>query len=744
MLSKLLHVTLLAASGLTTAALAGYAWRRRAEHAVGAFCGLMVAFTLYSGAHLLGLLTLEPGPRLLWEYVQWTGTAAIPAFWLLFTMEYAGYDGLLGRRPVAALSAIPLATVALAWTNRWHGLMWTENTVVVMNGLAVLEQPFGPWAVLFSVFTYAALAAGAVVVLRLIRLSDRLYAGQALLLVVGVAAPLLANLLTVAGVTPIRNPPLDLSPYAFSVTGLAFGYALFRHRLLEIVPATHRLGRNAAIRDLEEGVIIVDTDRQVIYCNPAAADLLDCEPAAVLGEPVRSLVDDDALDFDTEVALAELDRGDRTFEVRTSPIRNRRDRPIGHTLIVQDVTARNRRERRLERQRDELERLDELNSLIRGVNRALVSATDRAGLERAVCERLVEGSRYRTACIADVATWNGDADRWTVAGDADADGTPPLPAALDDAALELDGDPGTPALDGRADDPDGWTVVPVTYGRTVYGALGLRRCDPAETPPAGDREREVLAELGELVGHAIEAVENRRLLSAESVLALEFRSEDDGALFGAATAVDGRLELSGLVPDAGDGHLAYVRVTEAPVGAAADALEAASSGRTRVIRGDETGGLVEWVVPGGTLVGTLVEGGSLLGATAADGAARFEVEVAADADVRALVERVREAFPETRLETKREHDRPAERADSLPAGAADDLTDRQREVLEAAYRAGYFEWPRESTAEEVADSLDIAAPTLHGHLRKAEAGLLADLFGGDAAGREPGRVEGED
>jgi predicted DNA binding protein len=58
----------------------------------------------------------------------------------------------------------------------------------------------------------------------------------------------------------------------------------------------------------------------------------------------------------------------------------------------------------------------------------------------------------------------------------------------------------------------------------------------------------------------------------------------------------------------------------------------------------------------------------------------------------------------------------------------DELTGRQREALEAAYRAGYYAWPRESTAEAVAATLDIAPSTLHAHLRKAQETILAALF----------------
>ncbi|MFB6179449.1 MAG: helix-turn-helix domain-containing protein [Halorientalis sp.] len=38
---------------------------------------------------------------------------------------------------------------------------------------------------------------------------------------------------------------------------------------------------------------------------------------------------------------------------------------------------------------------------------------------------------------------------------------------------------------------------------------------------------------------------------------------------------------------------------------------------------------------------------------------------------------------------------------------------------------GYFDWPRDSTAEDIADSLDISSPTLHQHLRHAQRKLLA-------------------
>jgi PAS domain S-box-containing protein len=48
--------------------------------------------------------------------------------------------------------------------------------------------------------------------------------------------------------------------------------------------------------------------------------------------------------------------------------------------------------------------------------------------------------------------------------------------------------------------------------------------------------------------------------------------------------------------------------------------------------------------------------------------------------------------------------------------------------LETAYHAGFFEWPRDSSGEELADALGIAPATFTQHLRTAERKLLDALF----------------
>lgn len=59
----------------------------------------------------------------------------------------------------------------------------------------------------------------------------------------------------------------------------------------------------------------------------------------------------------------------------------------------------------------------------------------------------------------------------------------------------------------------------------------------------------------------------------------------------------------------------------------------------------------------------------------------------------------------------------------------DALTDRQHEVLEAAYTLGYYDVPRRSSTAEIAAELDVDDSTVAEHLQRAEHNLLKTLLG---------------
>lgn len=66
---------------------------------------------------------------------------------------------------------------------------------------------------------------------------------------------------------------------------------------------------------------------------------------------------------------------------------------------------------------------------------------------------------------------------------------------------------------------------------------------------------------------------------------------------------------------------------------------------------------------------------------------------------------------------------------SGPETVVSTLSERQREAVEAALAAGYYDVPRTATSEDVAAALGCSASTASEHLRKAESTVLRALFG---------------
>lgn len=333
------------------------------------------------------------------------------------------------------------------------------------------------------------------------------------------------------------------------------------------------------------------------------------------------------------------------------------------------------------------------------------------------CERLagVDGVRFAWAAerVGDAFTLQavaGAAER-TVRRQLD-DHREAVEAAVEEGAIRT-----TDGANGAV------TFAPIGAGDAA-GLLAL-----GTTLPDGTATDAVAAVAGQ-VGHALTAVERKRLLLADAVVELDFRCPASASVAAdLSAALDCRVELSGVVP-VDDGSLLYYLDVEGAGAEAvvtrADAADDVDDARVLAQYGD--GATVEVVVTDTPAMALLEAGGRVHSLVATDGTATLTGELAGDADVRAAVDAVTEIHPEVDLLAKRRTDHPVETAAGFRERLSDRLSDRQATVLRAAYRAGYFEWPRDSTAEELADSVGVSSPTLHNHLRKAEGKLLTAFF----------------
>jgi len=521
------------------------------------------------------------------------------------------------------------------------------------------------------------------------------------------------------------------------------------------------------VRQGRDPILVVDDRAEVRYANAAVEGVFGYEPSEVVGSDVAELVRPErreafldsfarcAADGPTggwvDASVSGRRRDGRTVPLSVSVHAARRGDERLFIAIVRDVTEQREREATLERQRDELAELDRINRVIREVARVLVNAASRSEIERTVCEGLAGSGPYTFAWVgrenlarnrveprvqAGAADGYLDAVTSTTSENLDDDG--PAGQAVRDRTVTVIGDVTTddrfePWRDAaRSCGLRSVAAVPIQYDETVFGVLALYE---DEVEAFDGREAAVLSELGRMIGHAMTAVDRKEALLADERIELEFRLADDDHFFTGITAgTDVAVVFEGMTPRSDEPDLVYATVhhgsPDAVRAAAADASVVEDATLVRD-RGDRC--CFEFAATEDTVAATLASyGASVESMRAADGTARITAELPATADVRSLVRAVTAEFDGMELLAQRERRGTGDGGD--PSRYATDLldllTDRQRAVLETAYRSGYFEWPRDRTAEEVADSLDIASPTLHNHLRLAQAELFGALFEG--------------
>ena len=369
-----------------------------------------------------------------------------------------------------------------------------------------------------------------------------------------------------------------------------------------------------------------------------------------------------------------------------------------------------------------------LTDRIRGLSRELGTAPTRVELAERVCDRLVAIPQYeavwfgRSHCSDAVLEPDATAGVDDVALQTDGDG--PVGRAVEAAAVQVAG------TDAAADLPaalaeTGTTVaaVPLVHGETVYGVLVVTATGADALGPA---EQAAFADIGAAIGHALCCLRARRTLMTGRVTEVTLQVRDGGSVLSSLSdRLDCRVTVEGVVATSDGRPQHYVTVHSA----ATDRIRAIEDDwpaveRFEIVSEHDDACVVAVEPPEPTLHWVTAEhGGSVRDLVFECGDATVTVELP-DADgTRELLAALRAKFETVTLAAQRETDRSVQTRRQFRSALLDRLSDRQRTALRLAYRAGYFNWPRESTGEDIAASMDVSAPTFHKHLRHAEEKL---------------------
>ena len=529
----------------------------------------------------------------------------------------------------------------------------------------------------------------------------------------------------------------------------------------ELRETTRRL--QAVLDTIESAVFMKDTDGQYLLMNQTCRELFDVPADA----PVSELTDEDLFDVETAAAIRADDRrvfdrestiaveeeipvgdGTRTHLTRKTPMVDDSGESYALCAVSTDITEQKARERRLAEQRADLEALNSLNRVFREITDAVLEQSTRSEIEETLCTQLVAADSYEAACLGQI---DPTTEEITIAASADpqaalepidvpsllgepVEQNPANATFRSDLSGACDGSESAAPTDSESTDRiESFAAVPIGHESTQYGVLGIVT-DRADA--FGAHEQAVLEQLGEVVGHAIATSERQRALLSDEIIELSFQVED---VFDRhkVEPTDGRLSYTRSVPVGDGGFLVYGTASGEAI-RAVEALVAAEAARrwesVTILDSDDDVTRFELAASDHPVLSTVsAQAGYIHEAVIEDGNLHLTLHFAPNADVQQAVDSVKTAYPEATLITRSRTVRPDQQPHQPMELLSDRLTDRQLAALEAAYGAGFFNWPRDSSGEALADSLGISPSTYHQHLRKAQQTLMEIVFETDAS-----------
>ena len=329
------------------------AWHHRDERGGSPLVAVLVAQTGWAVAILV--TTVFPGTQIAVaaNKALLLGVVVLVPGLLVFALEYTGRESLVTRRLLAALSVEPVVFTALVWTNEAHGLVWVSLRPDG-TGPRGLETINGPAFGIHTAYSYLLLATAVLLIVVFALRSRYFYQRQVATVVIATLVPWGANAASLA-----LGLEYDLTPIAFTVTGVAFTWAVVREEFLDITP----IATEVVFDRIDTAVIVVDAADHVVDINESARELLGVDDD-IVGERIQDTLASvpnavsayesvtDGQDSETR----DLSVGDREVRIESSPLVDRRGEVVGYALIVVDLTEERAREAELQRRNEQLDR----------------------------------------------------------------------------------------------------------------------------------------------------------------------------------------------------------------------------------------------------------------------------------------------------------------------------------------------------------------------------------------------------
>jgi DNA-binding response OmpR family regulator len=430
--------------------------------------------------------------------------------------------------------------------------------------------------------------------------------------------------------------------------------------------------------------------------------------------------------------------GEEAIEILSSTAKTAMDQ-------VNQIQEIREREERSKKQKKKYGRLNELNKQIRTVNQTVMDADSHSDINQSVCDSLVEIEQFDFAWIAEPDYAENQLDPQAKSH--------PVNSYIDEIAFDIDSENSPPAVSvveqrepvvdkniARGVQNSEWKnqallngyrsilSVPLLYDSVLHGVLTVYS---KKVGGVEDMTLDTLSELGELIGFAHQTLSQRDALVSDDNVDVSLTIDDEEESFiQLASEVGSKIEIQHITHRSDETYLVYVafqgRISVEDTAAVLEEFPLVDD--SRLISESDTI-IFELVAHRDSSLFDLTDlGAELVRAEATSNNLSLVVAIPRDEGVQSFIDRVRNRYPSVSLHSQQ---RPKAEEESDLGGKGSPfelLTDRQREILDIAYYSGYFNYPRDSSATEVAESIGISQPGFSKQCQTAVGHLLSIIY----------------
>lgn len=344
-------------------ALAVYIWQFRGLPGAKPLFYCQVCKSLW----LLGLVisAINPGlpQKLFWIGLEQIMEALFPYLWLLLITELSRGDQKIPRMLHYIFSGLVALFCLNILTNGWSGWYWSK---LWLNG-QVLTGVKGPVFHVAFISSYLLNAINYSLTITWFFKTKGLRRKQALLFMIMPLFSWAGHMVNLIPGAYIFEP----EPTGFLLAGLYITWFFYRWRVIGILPHA----QEAVVRNMIDGLLIVDEEGYIVALNPAAQAILDGISVEVGGKfqklsdawPALALSDSSQGQQSTEAAR-EYPDGIRHFQINITRLNSAGDHFIGKVVVLKDITAQKQDQTRLLEQQKALAVLTERDRLGREIH----------------------------------------------------------------------------------------------------------------------------------------------------------------------------------------------------------------------------------------------------------------------------------------------------------------------------------------------------------------------------------------